>query len=242
MRLFDFLFGRKPRVFAISDLHFASQVNKPMDVFGGEWPGYEKKIEKDWKKRVRKNDIVVVAGDVSWGMTLEEALPDIKKIASFGGKIVLCKGNHDYWWKSVSKIRDVLPQNMFVLQNDAAKIGDFVFCGTRGWKQAERGKALAEDDAKILAREEQRMAIALKEAKKLQTKNEKLFVVMHYPPTNSRLDESEFTKMFALNGVDYVVFGHLHGKERKTLCYKKGKTNYFLTSCDQIGNRLVRIK
>ena len=236
------LFGRKPRIFAISDLHFATLVNKPMDVFGGEWPGYEKKIEKDWKRRVKKNDIVVVAGDISWGMTLEEALPDIKKIATFGGKIVMCKGNHDYWWKSVSKIREALPKNMFVLQNDAVKIGGFVFCGTRGWKQSERGKPLAEEDAKILAREEQRMAIALKEAKKLQNKNEKLVVVMHYPPCNARLDESNFTKMFSENNVDCVVFGHLHGKARKTLNYKKGKTNYYLTSCDQIGNRLVRIK
>ena len=241
MKLFDCLFRRKPRVFAISDLHFASKVNKPMDVFGGEWPGYEKKIARDWKKRVRKNDIVVVAGDLSWGMTMEEALPDLLEIASFGGNIVICKGNHDYWWKSVSRIREALPNNVFVLQNDAVKIGDYVFCGTRGWKQPERGKQLEAEDAKILAREEQRMALALSNARKLQKGGEKLLVVMHYPPTNARLDESEFTKMFAENDVDAVVYGHLHGKIRKTLQYTKGKTKYYLTSCDQVGNRLVRI-
>ena len=242
MKLFDWLFRREPRVFAISDLHFASRVNKPMDVFGGEWPGYEKKIEKDWKKRVRKNDIVVVAGDISWGITLEEALPDLIEISKFGGKIVFCRGNHDYWWKSVSKIREAIPDNMFLLQNDALKLGNFVFCGTRGWKQAERGKQLSDEDAKILAREEQRMMLALAAGKKLKQENDKLFVVMHYPPTNSRLDDSAFTKMFEENNVDAVIFGHLHGKVRKTLSYKKGKTNYFLTSCDQVGNRLVKIK
>lgn len=240
MGMFDWL-KRKPRVFAIADLHFASEVNKPMDVFGGEWPGYEKKIEKDWKKRVRKNDIVIVAGDLSWGMTMEEALPDLNKIGSFGGKIVVCKGNHDYWWKSVSRLRESAPKNMFALQNDAVKLGRFVFCGTRGWRQMERGKTLPEEDAKILAREEQRMKLALEAGKKLCEKGDKLIVVTHYPPTNARLDDSNMTRMFEEAGVSAVVYGHLHGKIRKTLQFEKNGVEYYLTACDQIGNKLVRI-
>ena len=241
MGIFDW-FKRKPRVFAISDLHFASSVNKPMDVFGGEWPGYEKKIERDWKKKVRKNDIVVVAGDLSWGMTFEEAKPDLDRIASFGGQIVVCKGNHDYWWKSVSRVREETKNNIFVLQNDAVKICNYVFCGTRGWKQPEKGKPLADEDAKILAREEERMKLALAAGKKLRGENDKLVVVMHYPPTNSKLEESAFTKMFRENAVDFVIYGHLHGKVRKTLKFDKHGVRYFLTSCDQVGNKLVRIK
>ena len=238
--MFDFL--KKPKLFAISDLHFASKTNKPMDVFGGNWLGYEEKIEKDWKRRVGKKDIVVVAGDISWGMNMNEALPDLEKIAGFGGNIVFCRGNHDYWWKSLSVVRDTIPDNMFALQNDAVEIGKYVFCGTRGWATCERGKEHSAEDKKIYLREIERMKLALGAAKKILKNGQKLVVVMHYPPTNSRLDDSEFTKMFETAGVDYVVFGHLHGRARKTLTYTKGKTKYFLTSCDKVGNKLVRVK
>lgn len=240
MKLFSFL--RRPKLFAISDLHFASKVDKPMDIFGGEWPGYEKKIESDWKKKVSKKDIVVVAGDLSWGMTMEEAAPDIKKIASFGGEVVVCRGNHDYWWKSISSVRELAGEHMHVLQNDACSIGNYVFCGTRGWSACERGKQHTEENKKIYLRELERMKLALNAAKKLINNGQKLVVVMHYPPTNSRLDDSEFTKLFDEYNVDFCIFGHLHGKARKTLTYTKGKTKYFLTSCDQVGNKLVTIK
>ena len=241
MGMFSWL-KRKPHVFAISDLHFASQVNKPMDVFGGEWPGYEQKIEKDWKKKVRANDIVIVAGDLSWGMTFEEAKPDLDKIASFGGNIVICKGNHDYWWKSVSKVRENTKDNVYVLQNDAVKIGKYVFCGTRGWKQPEKGKPLQEEDAKILSREEERMKLALNAGKKLIEKGDKLVVVMHYPPVCAGLLDSAFTKMFEEAGVCAVVYGHLHGKlGRKVLQFERNGVKYYLTSCDQIENKLVKI-
>lgn len=242
MKLFDFLFHKKPRVFAIADLHFASMVDKPMDVFGGQWENYEEAIEKDWKKTVRKNDIVIVAGDISWGMTLDEAMPDILKLASFGGEIVICRGNHDYWWKSVSTLREKFPKNIHIVQNDACSIGDYVFCGCRGWKAEERNKPQKEEDKKLLLREQERMKLALASAKKIKKNGQKLVVVMHYPPTNTKLDDSEFTKMFEEAGVDFVVFGHLHGRVRKTLVYTKGKTKYFLTSCDQVQNKLVLIK
>lgn len=242
MRLFDWLFCRKPRLYAISDLHLASKVDKPMDVFGGEWPGYEKLIEKDWKRKVRKNDIVVVAGDLSWGMNMEEAQPDLDKIGKLGGNIVVCRGNHDYWWKSVSVVRRAVAKNVRVLQNDACCVGNYVFCGCRGWKQKETNREQSDEDKKILAREVERMKLALADAKKIILPGQKLVVVMHYPPTNSRLEDNEFTKLFEENGVDFVIFGHLHGKVRKAMQYQKGKTKYFLTSCDLLKNKLLRIE
>ena len=240
-KMFKIFKFKKTRIFAISDLHFSTCVDKPMDVFGGHWQGYEKKIELAWKKQIKKNDIVIVAGDLSWGMTIEQAIPDLNKISSFGGRIVICRGNHDYWWKSISAVRDALKSNMFALQNDAIVLDDFVFCGTRGWIVSERNKTLSLEDQKILNREVQRMKLALDAASKLMDNKKKLIVVMHYPPLNFKLDDSPFTELFDRFGVNYVVFGHVHGKSKRPISFIKNNTKYFLTSCDQLENKLIRI-
>ena len=110
------------KIWAISDLHLSTTGEKPMDVFGSNWVGYVDKIVKDWKNKVADGDIVLVCGDISWAMTLENALKDLSVIAPLKGKKILIRGNHDYWWHGIGKIRAALPENMYALQNDSMKI------------------------------------------------------------------------------------------------------------------------
>ena len=125
------------KIYAISDLHLSNNSNKPMNVFGEIWENYLEDIVTDWKSKVTDDDVVLIAGDISWAMHLEDAKEDLDFIAKLPGKKIFIRGNHDYWWKSPSSIRALLGDDMFLLQNDSIKLGNFVFCGTRGWTVPE---------------------------------------------------------------------------------------------------------
>ena len=136
------------KVYAISDLHLSINSNKPMNIFGPVWDGYLEKIEESWKEKgVTDDDIVLIAGDLSWAMKLNDAIADLEYISQMGkGKKVVIRGNHDYWWSSISALRGVLPYGMYALQNDAVKIGDYIICGTRGWTVPEITHKTPEDE------------------------------------------------------------------------------------------------
>ena len=110
------------RVYAISDLHLLGGSDKSMSVFGSHWNGHFKRIGEDWRDRVTPEDLVLLPGDLSWAMKLEDALEDIALVAALPGRKVISRGNHDYWWNSISRVRDALPQDMYALQNDALNI------------------------------------------------------------------------------------------------------------------------
>jgi len=230
------------KVFAISDLHLSFNSEKPMDVFGGAWENYLEKIEKDWNEKVTDEDIILIAGDISWAMKLEEAQEDLNYIAKFKGKKILIRGNHDYWWKSPSSIRAMLKENMYILQNDSILLNNIIFCGTRGWSVPEQQNLQTDEDKKIYDREVSRLELSLKSAKQKQQNDEPIIALIHYPPFNSRLENSEFTRLFEEYGVTKVIYGHLHGKDVKAVLeHKKNGVTYYLTSCDQIDNKLVEI-
>lgn len=230
------------KVFAISDLHLSINSNKPMNIFGPVWENYLDKIEQSWNKLVSDDDVVLISGDISWAMKLNDAIPDLNYISQFKGKKIILRGNHDYWWSSISGVRSVLKQNMFAIQNDAIKIGDTIFCGTRGWTVPEITHKTP-DDEKIYNREVIRLGLSLQDAKRLQQNNEKIIVMMHYPPFNSKMEDNEFTNLIEQYGVKTVVYGHLHSydKKQKLIIYKND-VKYYLTSCDLIGNELIEIK
>lgn len=230
------------KVFAISDLHLSINSNKPMNIFGPVWENYLDKIEQSWNKLVSDDDVVLISGDTSWAMKLNDAIPDLNYISQFKGKKIILRGNHDYWWSSISGVRSVLKQNMFAIQNDAIKIGDTIFCGTRGWTVPETTHKTP-DDEKIYNREVIRLGLSLQDAKRLQQNNEKIIVMMHYPPFNSKMEDNEFTNLIEQYGVKTVVYGHLHSydKKQKLIVYKND-VKYYLTSCDLIGNELIEIK
>ena len=229
------------KVFAISDLHLSFGTNKPMDVFGGNWTNYLEKIVEDWRAKVCDDDVVLIAGDISWAMKLDETKEDFNFLKNLPGKKIITRGNHDYWWASISGVREVLPENVFALQNDAIKIGDFIFCGTRGWTVPENAFETPQDE-KIFKREIIRLDMSLAAAKRLQTNGEKIVAMIHFPPMNSVRDDSEFSALLEKSGAQKVVYGHLHGKKaRATLRFTKNDVEYLLTACDQTENKLVEV-
>ncbi len=229
------------KVFAISDLHLSINSNKPMDIFGPVWDDNFNKIRLDWEQKVSNEDIVLLAGDLSWAMKLEDALEDIKLLDELNGKKIILKGNHDYWWQGITQLRSCLPKDFYAIQNDALKIENIVFCGTRGWNIPE-GKYDTEENRKIYKREVERLKLSLQNMQKLREENDKVICLMHYPPFNAKLEDTDFTKLLEEFNVDYVVFGHIHGNKYgyKTISSKNGIT-YFLTSCDLINNNLIKI-
>ncbi|MBP5176992.1 MAG: metallophosphoesterase [Clostridia bacterium] len=228
--------------YAISDLHLSTTTDKPMDVFGGGWLDYENKIIADWGQKVTDDDVVLIAGDISWAMDLKDAMTDLEPFAALKGKKVMIRGNHDYWWKSLSKIRAALPAGFYVLQNDAIRIGDVVLCGSRGWT-VEGANDFTDEDKKLYLREAERLRLALSAAKKIRQDGDTLIVMIHFPPFNVRREKSLYTSLFEEFGVNKVVYGHLHGKDCKADLYlKMDGIEYYLTSCDQVGNKLTVIK
>lgn len=232
------------KVFAVSDPHLSFTAEKPMSIFGAVWENHWETIAADWLEKVGADDIVLLPGDISWGMTTDEARKDLETIGAMPGKKIYVKGNHDYWWGSLSKVRGILPEGSYCIQNDALKFGKFIFCGSRGWSVPEIGVKPDPNDEKLLRREQLRLELSLKAAEKLATGDPQEIKIgmMHFPPFDSRMSSTPFTDLFVKYGVKKVVYGHLHGpKCRAELRSVKNDVEYYLTSCDITGNKLVFI-
>ena len=163
-------------IYSIADLHLSTSVAKPMDIFGYRWQGYTEKIKKRWCALVGEDDTVVVPGDISWAMSLGDALSDFRFIDDLPGKKILGKGNHDFWWTTVTKMRSYLSENgigsIDFLYNNAFLVEDYVICGSRGWYVEERLQNTSDevDYKKIVLREAARLEISLTEAARLSEK------------------------------------------------------------------------
>lgn len=220
-------------VYAIADLHLSFGVNKSMDVFAG-WGDYVKKIEESWKATVRDTDTVVIAGDISWAMKIEESKKDFEFINNLPGKKILIKGNHDYWWSTKAKINNFLKENSFdtisILFNDAYPAENICVCGTRGWMYNSE----SDEDEKILSREVGRLRCSLDMAKK---HNLEPVVFLHYPPVYGDKESEEIMNLLIERKVKKCYYGHIHGNvskrnivegDYKGICFK-------LISCDYIN-------
>lgn len=229
------------KVYAISDLHLSINNPKPMDIFGEVWNNYLDEISAFWNENITDEDVVLIAGDISWAMTLSGVKPDLEYLGGFKGKKVLLRGNHDYWWHSISALREILPYNMYAVQNDCLRLGDLLVCGSRGWTTPEN-RVFSDEDKKIYDREIIRLRLSLEAMKKNRKEGDKVVAMIHYPPFNSKFETSPFTELFAEYDVKTVVYGHLHGKgvRAKRIVEKDGAT-YYLTSCDMIDNVPIRI-
>ena len=229
------------KIFAISDLHLCISGAKPMEIFGDGWSGYLEKIKSDWNSKVGDDDIVLVAGDISWAMKLEEAKLDIKYFDDLKGKKIFVRGNHDYWWQSISNVRRELGDNMYALQNDAIKIDKYIFCGTRGWNVPENG-FLDEQDEKIYKREVLRLEMALDCAKRLYEDGDTIICMLHYPPFNHNKVCSDFVSLMQKYNAKICVFGHIHSHKGNYNIYENlHGIDFYLTSCDLTENKLVKI-
>lgn len=217
-------------IYAISDLHLSKSVSKPMDVFGPLWENYENRIFEGFKK-LTDDDITVIPGDISWGMSLEESLLDFKFIDELPGKKIISKGNHDYWWETATKTKRFFDKNNIstidILHNNAFKIGDIAICGTRGWFYEEENGG----SRKIYDREIGRLRRSLEEGQKLGT--EKILCFLHYPPICSGYECGEITDLLSEFGVRKCFFGHLHGHGHKSaFCGIHKNVEYTLISAD----------
>ncbi len=228
-------------VYAISDLHLSTTANKPMNVFGGNWEGHFEKIKSDWLATVKEEDVVLIAGDISWAMRMQDALVDLHSLAQLPGKKVFIRGNHDYWWNGITKLRDSAPdESFYFLQTDAVKIGEFVIVGSRGWT-CPGSSDYTEQDNKLYLREAERFRLAFADADRLWGEGDKKIAMIHYPPFNLKKEDTLFTQLFEENGVEKVVFGHIHGAAYFPLKTEKGGIEYILTACDKLAFRLVKI-
>lgn len=226
------------KIFAISDLHLSVNNPKPMDIFGPAWDDYVENVFADWKEKVSDEDVVLMAGDFSWAMKLEEAVEDFNLLKDLPGKKIIIRGNHDFWWSSISAVRKILPKNFFAIQNDAIKIENSIFCGTRGWILPDENFSV--ENKKIFDREVLRLEMTLKKAQSLRENNEKVYCMMHYPPMYYKKD-SLFSQLLEKYNVSKVIYGHLHAKKNPELFYVKNGIEYFLTSCDLVKHKLVLI-
>lgn len=230
------------KVFAVSDLHLPGNQHKPMDVFGGNWTGHFEKIKEDWRARVGEEDVVLIAGDISWAMALSDALDDLNGMRGLPGKKVFVRGNHDYWWSGITALRRSAPDgSFFFLQNDCLRFDGLVICGSRGWVCPGCAEYKPEDE-KIYLREAERFRLAFGAAAKVRQEGDRLLCMIHYPPFNAKREDSLFTRLFEENGADTVVYGHIH---RAAGAYpmecERGGIRYFLTSCDLLGFKLAEI-
>lgn len=231
------------KIFAISDLHLSINNPKPMDIFGPVWEGYLDKIEADWSDKVSDDDVVLVSGDISWAMRLNEAERDLEYIGGLKGNKVLIKGNHDYWWSAIGEVRRRLADNTYAIQNDAIRFGNVIVCGSRGWTIPENGVFKDSQDEKIYKRELIRMELSLKSMQAMRRPEDKVIVMTHFPPYNYRCEDSDMTRLFEQYSVDVVVFGHLHSYDKKQkMMVVKNNIRYYLTSCDLINNELIEIE
>lgn len=228
------------KIFAISDLHLSTAVEKPMDIFGDGWLGHFDKIKEDWNNKVSDDDLVLIGGDTSWGSNLDEAESDLIQLKDLKGKKIVLRGNHDYWWNSLSKISSRFPYLNF-LQNNCYAFDGFIVCGSRGWNIANENSS--DEDKKIYERELMRLELSIKQAIDKQKNGEALIALLHYPPFEADFKDTAVTKLLEQYGVSKVIYGHLHGKEvRVKPRYVKNGIEYILTSCDLIDFKLVEVK
>jgi predicted phosphohydrolase len=225
------------RIFAIGDLHLPGGQVKPMDVFGAHWAGHFEKIAADWRARVGGEDVVLLPGDLSWAMTLEEAAPDLAAVCDLPGKKIFLRGNHDYWWSSLTRLRGMLPEGAFALQNDARVVGDAVFAGTRGWTVTPPASG-NERDQKIYRREVLRLELSLKDAVH-RGGGRPIVVLLHFPPFGDKREGSGFTELMEDYAVRHCVYGHLHGEGLKyAVSGERGGVMYHQVSCDGLHFKL----
>ncbi len=213
-------------LFTISDLHLSFGADKPMDVFKG-WDNYVERIEANWRRMITDEDVVVLPGDFSWGLKLEETVEDFKFLDSLPGKKIILKGNHDLWWGTVKKIKEFFERenikSVDVLFNNAFTCGKYAIAGTRGWCMEDG------NDKKIIKREAGRLETSLIEAQKMGLP---ILVFFHYPPVYAESQVTEITDILKKYNIKRVFHGHIHGNGFHNAVSEFEGINYKLVSCD----------
>lgn len=198
-------------VYGIADLHLDFSGEKPMDIFGDNWANHEDKIFNNWSNNVKEDDLVLLPGDITWAIKLDEAKLDLSKIDKLPGKKVISKGNHDYWWETKSKLNSLDFKTIHFLHNDCYIYNNIAICGTRGWIPKD-SEEFDEHDEKVFNREINRLKLSLQSIKEnVKTK----IVMLHYPPFNVDGTPNDFVELMKDYDVSICVYGHLHDEGHK---------------------------
>lgn len=231
-------------IYVIGDLHLSFGTNKPMDIFGVNWENHAEKIKNNWINTVKENDLVLLPGDFSWAMDLEDTYEDFKYLNSMPGKKLLLKGNHDYWWNTLTKMRAYLKKNKFenidFIQNNYYEFEGKCITGVRGWTIDNK-----EENAKYQKREKLRLEMNLEKIRKEKGENVEIVVCLHYPPftrdTTPRT-EIDLSKVMEEYNVSTCLYGHLHGEAyNQAFEGKKNGIDYYLVSSDYLKFNLIKI-
>ena len=234
-------------IYTIGDLHLSFKENKPMSIFGENWSEHEEKIKKDWNLKVTENDLVVLPGDFSWATYLKDTDKDFKYLNDLPGKKILLKGNHDYWWTTVTSMRKFLVENEYenidFLHNNSFEYEDKIIVGTRGWSKTEG----TEDDDKIINREVLRLELSIKDGIKNFGEDKEIIVFMHYPPIiKSNLLNNElsgFVKIMKEYNVKRCYYGHLHSNSiRDAVEGEHFGIEFKLVSADGLDFKLYKVQ
>lgn len=222
------------KVYAISDLHLDSTGEKSMDIFGANWVDHQEILFKNIEKTVASEDLILMPGDISWGLKTEEAYVDLLKLDKLPGKKVLGKGNHDYWWGTKSKLNGLNLKTIEFIQTNSIVYHNIGIAGTRGWMSKD-GESFGESDEKIYERELNRLELSLQELEKFEI--EKKIAMVHYPPFNFKdSSPNEFVDIMVKYGVDICIYGHLHSEGHKFRV--EGEVSgieFHLVSCDYLN-------
>ena len=199
-------------LFALSDTHLSMSVDKPMNIFGSRWSDHAQKIELAWNSMVKSDDTVIVGGDVSWGIDLEEAKEDLLFISRLSGKKIFIKGNHDLWWNSLTKIQNTFNElgieSIELLQNNYFKRDGFLICGTRGWYNDPSNAPKDTSFKKLITRESMRLEMSIKSS--LEDTGERI-VFFHFPPVFQDFVCREIIDVLHKYEVKRCFYGHIHG-------------------------------
>ena len=230
-------------IYAISDLHLAKSVDKSMDVFGARWSNYMGRLESEWRQTVSADDYVLVPGDISWATYLEQVYEDFRLIDSLPGRKIISKGNHDYWWTTLSKLEHFISEKGFstisFMHNNSFRLENSVVCGTRGWKTPGDDE-FSTEDRKIYARELQRLEYSLAKAERRD--DETLIAAIHFPVFNSKGVFSEFLDIMLRYGVDLCIYGHLHGEACRSAIEGLVKgIDFRFISADHLGFKPMKL-
>ncbi len=247
-------------IWTLADLHLSFGVpDKEMDLFGEHWKHHAAKIQEHWLASIKPDDLVLIPGDISWAMRLEDVRPDLEWIHSLPGTKVILKGNHDYWWGSLGQIKKILPSSIHLIQNNAFHWGDVSIAGARLWDTPEYGfgqfieyrenpraqiltaREKDQDEAeRIFQRELGRLELSLKCLDKLS--GPVRIAMTHYPPIGADLKDSRASQILEKYKIHTCVFGHLHNVKRGIPLFgEKNGIRYLLTSCDYLDFQPLKI-
>lgn len=232
-------------IYAIADLHlsFCPHVEKPMDIYGPRWHDHAERLKRNWCGIIEKDDTVILPGDISWGLKLNEAKFDLDWVDALPGYKVILKGNHDLWWSGITKLNKMYESITF-LQNDYYTAEGIYICGSRGWLTPDNDD-YGQEDEKIYKRELLRLRASLDKAKTAAERDgRKILVAMHYPPVSKPSSFSGFQQIFEEYGVRKVIYGHIHGEDgfRSAIKGVHHGVDYQLVSLDHLNCMPVRIE